>query len=484
MSWLANVIPARKASKNPNTSYSAQGLVGGQTNIQQPDTSGVEDGSSIPVRILELVPDLISPFQRTRVYHRMMNDAATDLSVRAIKTPVLGSEFFMEPYSADPNDVVVSKFIWDNLYSGMNAPLSNSLEDILHFFEDGYSVLDKVYEDRVWDPGIANANSRVYTMLKKLAVRPANTIKEVTYDDNGGPTGILQNAIRADGSVEEVTIDISKLLIFTWNRYGGDLTGKSILRTAYQHWYYKNHFYKIDGVQKERHSLGIPRGTLGPGHNKKDRILLRQMLRNIRSNHEAFIMQTPTITIDFARVEGNLVNVLESAVHHNGMILLNVMAQFLALVEHSGGGGKSASGSQVDMFMKSLRYVANYICDVVNMYLIPELVVWNFPTNRFPKLRVRNIGETRDLQNLASAYASLKSQDLISADDPLEEHLRRVFDMPAPDPTTRRASGTGQLLGPDGQPLPPSNNNQPTKGGNNPNRSQTGNNGVPPNAAQ
>src|SRR4029077_3894214 len=128
---------------------------------------------------------------------------------------------------------------------------------------------------------VTGANSRNYTMLKKLSPRPAGTIKEIKYDDNGGPVSVAQNAIRADNTIQEVELDISKIMIFTFNRQGGDLTGKSILRTAYPHWYYKTHFYKIDAVQKERHSLGVPRGKLLPGFNNNDRGILRRMLRNI-----------------------------------------------------------------------------------------------------------------------------------------------------------------------------------------------------------
>lgn len=441
-SWMAAPanVPARKAARNPSTTYSSTGLNDGQ--LVQP-TYNEEDGSSQPVKIIDLVPELVSPYTRTRTYARMMNDSTVDVSVRAVKTPVLGAEFFVEPASSDPEDVMIAQFIWENLQGGMNQPFCNSLEDVLRMYEDGFSILYKVYEERVWSPNnVKGANSKTYTMLRKLAPRPAPTIKEITYDDNGGPNGLVQNAIRADGSVDEVPIDITKAIIFTFNRYGGDLTGKSILRTAHPHWYYKTHFYKIDAIQKERHSLGVPRGKLLPGFQDNDRKILRTMLRNLRSNEEGFIIQIPTVEIDFAEIQGNLVNVLESATHHNAMILLNVMAQFLTLGVEAGsgshGGGRATAGSQVDMFMKSLRYVANYVCDQMNMYLIPELVVWNFPTNNFPKLKVRNIGETRDLQMLAAAISNLLSQGGISMDDPLEDWMRNIFDMPKPDPSTRR----------------------------------------------
>jgi hypothetical protein len=82
------------------------------------------------------------------------------------------------------------------------------------------------------------------------------------------------------------------------------------------------------------------------------------------------------------------------------------------------------------------------------MYLIPQLVVWNFPTTNFPKLKVRNIGETRDLQMLGSALANLFAQQALTSDDPTENWIRGVFDMPSKtatpqDQTTTKANGKG-----------------------------------------
>lgn len=421
----ATLSPRKTAT---GTSYSSKGLV----DIPKPSLDS-ELGSSVSVPIRELVPTLASPFQRLQAYNTMLTDAAVDVSMRAAKTPILGAKFFMEPFSDNPLDLEISEFIWSNLAEGMSSPFLNSLVDILRMYEDGYAVLEKVYEQREWAPKklASSRNTKNFIMLKKLAVRPPSTIKEIEYDDNGGPNGIIQNAVQADKNIKEVKLDISKLMIFTYGRVGGDLTGKSLLRTAYKHWYYKDHFYKIDAIQKERHGIGVPRGTLLAGYTPEDREILRIMLRNLRANEESFIIQNPRVTIDFAELEGQPVDVISSAIHHNGMILMNVLGQFIALgLEQGSGGGRATGATASDLFMKSLKYIANLICEQINMYLIPELVVWNYPTKNFPKLSVRNIGETRDLQMLASAIANLYSQGAITPTEETEQWNRRTFDMP------------------------------------------------------
>jgi hypothetical protein len=280
------LFPRSKSSKKPQTSGSSQAIQRGLNTktttsykagssalaqIPRPQLDS-EMGSSQPIRIIDQVPELTTAFQRTQAWARMMTDAGVNMSIRAVKTPVLGADFFMEPYSDSPQDQLISDFVWENLAHGLSAPFLNSLEDILHFFEDGFSVVEKVYENRVWSPSAKGANTRQYTMLKKLGIRPAATVSEIVYDNNGGPTSVTQNAIQTDGTVVEKKIDIAKVMIFTFGKVGGDLTGHSILRTAYAHWYYKTHFYKIDAIQKERHGIGIPRGTLGPAATSQDKV--------------------------------------------------------------------------------------------------------------------------------------------------------------------------------------------------------------------
>ena len=416
------LAPARKAPVG--TTYTAKGIESADT----PDLD-LESGSSQTPAVREVVPELSTAFQRLATYNRMKNDAAVDVSLRAAKTPILGAEFFVEPYSDDPTDLEIGEFIYSNLAEGMSAPFLSSLQDILSMFEDGFSVVEKVWEEREWSPHRAGANTRNYIMLRKLGVRPASTIKEIQYDPNGGPVGVVQT-VSVEGKATDVELPIEKIIIFTYNRQGGDLMGKSLLRTAYPHWYYKTHLYKIDSIQKERHAIGVPRGKLLPGFTAADKTILRTLLRNLRTNEESFVVQTPNVEIDFVKLEGSMVDVMESANHHNTMILLNVLGQFISLGSTTEGGGRATAGTQSDLFMKSLKYVANYIADQINLYVIPELVVWNYPTKNFPRLAVRNLGETRDLQQLASALGNLFAQEILTPDLETEQHVRKMFDIP------------------------------------------------------
>jgi hypothetical protein len=365
--------------------------------------------------------------------------------------PIVGADFFVEPWDSKPENRVIQEFVDFNILCSQTSPFLNVLNDLLRMMEHGFEVGEKVFEEREWASS-GGANRRVYTMLRKIAPRLATTIKDFEYDDNGGPVGVIHNAIRADGKPEEVKIPVSKLIIGTHNKRGGNLEGKSLFRTAYKHWYFKDQLYKIDGIQKERHGMGYPIVELPPTANTADIQSALTLVNNIRTNEKAGAVLPAGWVLRFADMPGQPVDVMRSIEHHNGMIMMNVMVQFL-LMGISEGGGRATAGSHQDMFTKSLRYMANLICDMFNLFVIPQLVAYNFATDQFPQLKVRNIGETKDLQQWASALANLAAQNLITLDIETENWVRSKIDSPLKLGTRQTpennasATGKGQAEG-------------------------------------
>lgn len=430
--------PTRQVSGTPYTAAGAK-------NVPPPDYT--EKGSQAASTWPDPIPDVGTGIQASRTYTRMVrDDASVRISLRAGKAPVLGANFFVDPFDDDPQNVAIAEFVNFNLFHGMTTSWIKVLEQILTMYEYGKSTFEPVWELREWAPkkSQSGANRRQYTMLRKLAYRPDSTIVRVNYDDNGGPISITHNAINAKGNSRQVDIPIEKLVIFTFDQQGGGIEGMPVLRSAYKHWIYKDKLYTIDAIQKERHGMGVPMAVIGPGATPKDIQLVDEMLANLRTNEKGYIKTVASIPITFAKVEGQLVDVMKSIEHHDNMIMKNVMVQFInAGSSTEGGGGSRASGAtQMDMFMKSMRHVATTICEAINLYLIPNLVSYNFDTDQFPRLKVRNVGETRDLQMFAAALKNLKDSNLISVDEPTENWIREMMDMPQytgvwTDPDTR-----------------------------------------------
>lgn len=412
----------RKVSSG--TSYSANGV------LETPEYLA-EVGSSRLTVVRDPVPALANRKQELDTYKKMTRgDASVRASLRAGKASILGADFYTDAYSENEEDQIVDEFVNYNIFENGNIPWTKTLEGIVRFIENGFSCYETVWELGEWSPRktSSGANRKNYTLLRKLAERPARTITEFTYDDNGGIVSVKQNAINARGDIKEVEIPINKLIIYTFEG-DGNIEGESILRSAYRNWFYKDKLYTIDAIQKERHGIGVPDIEIQPGATPADLALAHELGANLRTNEKGYIVRTPALKIGFAEIQTQLVNALDSAVHHDNQIMKNILVQFINMgIE--GGGGRSTGATAFDMFLKAMRYVANMICDYNNYFLIPKLVAYNFPTTKFPKMCVRNIGETKDSQMWSAAIRNLMQANGITPDMPTEQYLRQVMDMP------------------------------------------------------
>lgn len=394
----------------------------------------------------------------------MRSDAQVRTTVRACWIPVLGAEWHVEAASQDPVAVEQAQFIEYNLFQYMTTPWVRVLESAMTMLPFGSSVFEQVWTVGKWRRPEKNSNSRDMVLLRKLAFRPQSTILRYLYDANGGPNGILHLYVDMNNPAsqqQEREIGIDKLVVFTFDQEANNLEGTSILRSAYKHWYMKDNFYKIDAIQKERHGLGVPEIKPPIGYSQNELSYAQQLGRNMRVNENAFIVTPPGWEIGFAKVEGNLVDALRSASHHDMMIARNVLIQFINAGSEGSGSSRAASATEYDLFLKSMRHSANLVADGFNQYVIPRLIRWNYDnTTDFPKLKVRGLGESRDIQQVSSGLERMVASRVITPDDTLERHIRNVFDLP----TTWEASKEPRIA----PALPPGAMTGGFKGGNNP----------------
>ncbi len=448
-----------------------------------PPQSYSEIGTQYKSSIVDPVPEFITRNVAIQTYKKMArSDASVRSSLRAGKAPVLGADFFVEPFDESEEALVAAEFCAFNTFNAPSVPWVRTLAEILTMLDYGFSAFESVYEQREWAPkGVKpGANRKVYTTLRKLSPRPVSTIDRFAYDENGGPLGLWQNVTYGPGKESATTagqkkvfIPIEKLMVFTFDGEGSNLEGESILRSAYPHWFYKTTLYKIDAIQKERHGIGVPDIEIAAGASEDDTELAHRMGRNLRTNEFSYIVRPPTLTVGFAELSGNLVDALASANHHDNMIMKNILVQFLNLGIEGSGGGRAVGATAFDMFLKSMSFLANYICDCYNLYQYPRLVAYNFQTDKFPKLAVKNIGETKDLQMWSAAVRNLMEAGGITPDLPLEQYIRKTVDLPAKtDPYTNPQEVKQDNPNPFGN-----NGDNPDPGpdrGSSPNRNRTG----------
>ena len=288
-----------------------------------------------------------------RKYDEMRrNDAMVRATLRLMKAPVLAARWFVQPASMDDQDIMIADFVESNLRDWMTISWNQVLIESLLCLDFGYFMFEKVFD---YHP---DGSGRV--IWKKLAPRHPMDVIRWEYDNHGGPAKAwLYDPTDAEG----IPVPISKLLVMTFDREAGNLEGISVLRSAYKHWYFKEQLYKIDAIQKERHGIGIPVIRLPANFTAKDKTIAEQLGTNLRTNEKAHVVLPPNWEIDFAELKGQPTNAMESIVHHNQQIAVNVLGMFLDQAN------VAQSDTHQELFLKATRFVAENIRDVFNKHV-------------------------------------------------------------------------------------------------------------------
>lgn len=373
------------------------------------------------------------------VYDRMRkSDGTVRGTLRSIKLGALSGRWFVSPATPyDDNDPFTAddykkaaEWVWCNLTELMSISWTQVLTEALLMCDFGYYMFETVWENRI-------VEGQLRTVLTKLAPRHPMDVQEWKFDAHGGPLRVIMNPPSSmNPDVTGVPIDIEKLLVFTFDRESGNIEGISVLRSAYKHWYYMEQLYKIDAIQKERHGIGIPVIVLPMGYKDEDKLAADELGRNIRTNERAHVVLPPGWEISMLKLEGQLVQPMDSIEHHQAAIRENILVNFI---------GDGAREEDLVMFFRASRFVADIVADTYNSYLIPKMIRFNYPgMERFPKLKVRRVGESADWRTLTFALRNLVGAGIIIPDEELEANIREEMDLPMIDKDTARLIATPQ----------------------------------------
>ena len=358
-----------------------------------------------------------------KIYNKMRrSDAQIKAMLLCLELPIRSTEWYIEPADNSSKAKEIAEFIENNLFTGPPNGMSMHFDDFVRnactMFSYGHSIFEKVYK-------VDNG----YLKWRKFAPRPASTIYDFLYDDNGGPLEIQQ--YKYSNTYEIVNIPIDKLLIFSHRMEEGDLRGNSVLRSAYKHWKIKDFVYKILNVGIERNLVGTPIVKLPQTVTDTEMDRARQIIKQLRSSDMGGAHIPAGFELDLFEGKRGVMEVMPYITHQDMMIVRSVLAQFINL--GSDGGSYALSKDQSDLFLMMLGAEAKYIANTVNSYAIPQLVGYNFDSDLCPTLGYKPLGGSN---KMLEALKLLVDGKLIAPDEKLEEWLRDLLDLPEKDINT------------------------------------------------
>lgn len=355
----------------------------------------------------------------TLVEEMRRGDATIRAALRAIKSPMLSTDWNIVCDEDDEKAEEIRLFVEQNLFN-MRRPWKEFLREALAYLDFGHYCFELIWEKRDGKIALADLAPRIPRSIQKWQLT----------DGSFGIRQVLQtNAV----PVTFAEIPASKLLILTNDKEGDDVTGQSVLRSAYKHYVFNEILYKIQGISAERFGVGIPVVKLKEGSGAQDKTDAADMAGNIRSNEMGYIVLPPQVdTFVIQTPEGGAVQsgAMSAAIdHHSKQILMSVLANFLALGD-GGVGSLALSEDKSSFFLQVVNDMASYFCEQIGSQVIRRIVDLNFGEQKYyPYLKFSSLGDV-DFVNLSNALSTLATSGLVKPDAKIMQWVRREFKMP------------------------------------------------------
>jgi len=358
--------------------------------------------------------------QRVDTVEEMRRGDGTVKSIlNALKAPILGAENMIEPFSDDKLDMQIRDEVEDQLYNMKGRSFLAFLKESLGCLDFGHSAFEKIW--KIKDGKIK---------LIDLAPRVQSSIQSWKLTD--GREGIIQISRNDENNTPTLEIPKEKLFVLTYDKEGDDITGQSVLRAAYIHWFMKNAAYKVQAIGIERHTVGIPVGHVPQGAGSQEIEEFADLLKNVRANQQQYLLLKDGYTFEIVTPNGNPMGttVKDYIDHHDRHILLAVLAVFLDL--GSGATGSFAlSRDQSSFFLKHVEQFTRYIAEQIDEQIIKDIVDYNFPgVKRYPKFKFLSLGEI-DFEEMSNVVERLTNSGYVSPNEIKDMNfVRKMFHLP------------------------------------------------------
>ena len=349
----------------------------------------------------------------------------------------------LQPKPEKPQLDEKGEFLRTALFEDMDRPFRETVREILSMLQYGHAPMEIVYKRRVArqhiDPAKASRFDDGLIGWDKWAIRSQETVYRWLFDEDGAWEGLEQ---QAEG-FPPVSIASEKLLLFRAGQRRGNPEGRSIIRPAYQSWYFKKRIREIEGIGIERDLNGIPVMTAPENQdwwNPNDvnaavkLAYAQRLVTSIRNDEQAGLVLPFGSTLELlgSGNTGKKVDTNAIITRYDQRIAMTMLADFI-LIGHDQVGSKALADTKVDAFTLALTAFLDHIEDQINRVAVPRLWKLNgWPIEELPRVKHSKVGKV-DLVALGDFLQKASASGLpLFPNTSLEEHLHDVAEFPPP----------------------------------------------------
>ncbi|GAA4117448.1 hypothetical protein GCM10022215_18110 [Nocardioides fonticola] len=329
---------------------------------------------------------------------------------RDLSLPVVGSNHADEE-AAVP---AAERFSWDE-------HVEVAADEYLRY---GHSVFEQKAipgEDGLWHLG-------------KLGWRSGRSLTRFEVARDGGLRWIEQATVDGFGglTVGSTRLPVNRVVVYARHRRGGNWRGESLLRAAYGPWLMSSRAQRIELILGER--AGAPLVVYEGAEGEQDLTAGRDLAKAVRVGAEAGVAVPNGAAIHLKGVEGELPDLDKIIRRHDERIAGSVLANFLNLGSQQGTGSYALGSTFFNAFVLALQKIAKDLARTASRHVVADLVGWNWPGERAPRVVFDEIGARRDA--LVTALATLVQAGVLTADQNLEEFVRSAIGVPSAGSST------------------------------------------------
>lgn len=342
------------------------------------------------------------------------------------------------------------KFVQENL-DGMDHSFKDFLLEALSCLQYGWSFHEVVFKH----------GTDGTLRWRKIPLRGQTSLLNWLTDGKNNPTAFVQMDQYAPGTRGYPTIPFSKGVLFRTTSMKNNPEGRSILRSAVRPYNFLKRLEELEAIGIERELAGLPVLEVPPDYldvdappNKKAQLVaFKKLLQQIRTDERGGIIIPSSVD---PNKQGNpasgfklslmstggrrAIDTNVTITRYENRIATALLGQFILLGSGGGAGSYALANEQASVFTIALGAALARIESELNHKLIPELCAVNgYDEREVPVLKFADLQDT-SLNTLATFINQLVGANVLTPDDKLEEHLREIADLPAPDKATQRAT--------------------------------------------
>jgi hypothetical protein len=338
------------------------------------------------------------------------------------------------------------------LFEELDRPWPEVLADIASMFQYGYAPLEITYQVVEEGPEAGEL------LVRSLDLRAQTSISRFDFEPRSSRVRGLWQQDTSRSDVVEVYIPRAKLAWYRTTPHSGNPTGRSLLRRAFT-------TYKRIQVIEEAEAraalraagfvlVKVPQQLLSPTASPQEKRQLAAIIavaQNVAADRQSAVVlpsdvnpetKLPLYEISYVVADGQRSADMSPIIERGDARMAgSILADFMLLGQKA-VGTQALSSDKSSLWTAALQGFVDLIAAETQRSVIqPWWRMRGGDPTRCPRMHGDEV-QPKHIEEIADTAAALVASGVLTADDPLEAHIRKRMRLPAPDKQTARTRPT------------------------------------------